>query len=264
MVRFILDRVRASCYGLSQNPGARRTIRQSHASDSGRDREVVLMKKLVGVVVLAAFLGVVGLVEVAEACGGVTATIADDPKALGGKALQDHRGIPYYQRADGSAVLPASAVKVESALAEAIARRYLEKTHGKYNHLEFEGFTYDHGDFVYMYHAEVPGLAEGVHVGPLAYVTSHAHVHVSAITGDVYGPGCGIGSGEVVMPFEPKAYPAELKGKRLPYRQFDSHFVIRDGKPPVVDGRIEPGEWADAARMVVQVGPAKDTMTEYG
>lgn len=215
-------------------------------------------------VALGAFLSVGGLATVAEACGGVTATIAADPKALGGKERQDHRSIKYYQRADGSVVLPASAVKVESALAEAIARRYLEKTYGKFDHLEFEGFTYDHGDFVYMFHAEVPGLAEGVHVGPVAYVTSHAHVHVSAITGDVYGPGCGIGSGEVVMPFDPKVYPAQLKGKRLPYRQFDSHFVIRDGKPPVVDGRIEPGEWADAARMVVTVGPAKDTMTEYG
>lgn len=221
------------------------------------------MKKLVGVVLGVSVL-VGALAGVAEACGGVTATIADDPKALGGKARQDHRGVPYYQLADGSVAIPASAVKVESALAEAIARRYLEKTHPNYHHLEFEGFTYNHGDFVYMFHAEVPGLAEGVHVGPLAYATSHAHVHVSAITGDVYGPGCGIGSGIVVMPFDPKAYPAELWGKRLPLRQFDSHFVIRDGKPPVVDGRIEPAEWADAARMVVTVGPARDAMTEYG
>jgi len=221
------------------------------------------MRRLIGAALSVWFL-VGGLAVVAEACGGVTATIADDPKALGGKERQDHRGVSFYQLADGSVLLPASAVRVESALAEAIARRYLEKTHPKYGHLEFEGFTYDHGDFVYMYHAEVPGLAEGVHVGPLAYVTSHAHVHVSAITGDVYGPGCGIGSGIVVMRFDPKAYPAELKGKRLPYRQFDSHFVIRDGNPPVIDGRIEPAEWADAARMVVEVGPAKETMTEYG
>lgn len=222
------------------------------------------LKTGLAMMAVGAWLLVGGLAAMAEACGGVTATIADDPKALGGRERQDQRGVEYYQRADGSAVLPASAVKVESALAEAIARRYLEKTYGKYNHLEFEGFTYDHGDFVYMFHAEAPGLAEGVHVGPVAYVTSHAHVHVSAITGDVYGPGCGIGSGIVAMPFDPKAYPPELKGKRLPLRQFDSHSVIRDGKPPVVDGRIEPGEWADAARMVVTVGPAKDTMTEYG
>ncbi|MBI2878128.1 MAG: hypothetical protein HYY19_00205, partial [Candidatus Rokubacteria bacterium] len=50
---------------------------------------------------------------------------------------QDHRGVSFYQLADGSVLLPASAVRVESALAEAIARRYLEKTHPKYGHLEF-------------------------------------------------------------------------------------------------------------------------------
>ena len=91
-----------------------------------------------------------------------------------------------------------------------------------------KGFSYDYGDFVYMYHADVPGLAYSVHIGPVSYVTSYAHVHVSALTGDVYGPGCGLGSGIVDMPFDPTAYPKELSGKRLPYLQFNSHFIATE------------------------------------
>jgi len=73
-----------------------------------------------------------------------------------------------------------------------------------------------------MYHAHVPDLAASMHIGPVNFVTDHAHVHVSATTGDVYGFACGLGSGIVEMAFEPDAYPAELKDTRLPYVQFDT------------------------------------------
>jgi len=96
---------------------------------------------------------------------------------------------------------------------------------------EFEAFTYDHGDLVYMYHAHVPDLAYSVHVGPVRSVTDHAHVHVSALTGDVYSPGCGFGSGIVDMEFDAKHYPDDLGKKRLPYLQFNTDFVVPEGTP---------------------------------
>jgi len=200
----------------------------------------------------------------ASACGGVTTFIADRAEALKGARRQQLQSLLYYQVPDGSLALPASEVKISSALAEAIARRYLDQTYGRYEHFEFEAFTFEHGDFVYMYHARVPGLAVSYHVGPLLHVTDEAHVHVSARTGVVYGPGCGGGPGEEEMPFEPSAYPGELATRRLPYRQFDSHTVIRDGRPPTVDGVIAKAEWADAARLPLVVGTAKAEVLEYG
>jgi hypothetical protein len=219
----------------------------------------------------AIFLALIGFTLVGllgarpvEACGGITAFIAEDAKALGVRPATGPGGITFYYDKDGNALLPASVVKVETALAEAIAKRYLEKKYGKYGHLEFEGFSYDHGDFVYMYHAGVPGLAYSVHVGPVSYATDHAHVHVSALTGDVYGPGCGIGSGVVEMPFDPAAYPKDLIGKRLPYVQFNSHFIAKEGSAPTVDGKIDPEEWRGAGREVVTVGTRQKQLTAYG
>ena len=200
----------------------------------------------------------------AEACGGVTAYIADRPETLGGAKRENLGGIVYYRLPDGTLALPASGVKVSSALAEAIARRYLDRTYGRYEHFEFEAFTFEHGDFVYMYHARVPGLAVSYHVGPLRFVTNEAHIHVSARTGVVYGFGCGGGPGDEDMAFDPAAYPPDLATKRMPYRQFDSHTVIRDGRTPTVDGAIGKEEWADAAHLVVTVGTVKAEVQEYG
>jgi hypothetical protein len=200
----------------------------------------------------------------AEACGGVTATIADDPKPFGVKTASGPGGVTLHIDQTGHVYVAATDIKISSGLAEAIAQRYLEKRYGHYSHLEFEGFTYDHGDLVSMYHAHVPHLAASMHVGPVNFVTEHAHVHVSATTGDVYGFGCGLGSGVVDMAFEAEAYPAELKHKRLPYVQFDTPFVTREGRPPTIDGTIDPAEWQDAGHEVMHVGTAQTQVTEYG
>lgn len=200
----------------------------------------------------------------AGACGGVTATIADDPKPFGVRTASGPRGVTLHYDRTGNVYVAATDVKVSSALGEAIATRYLKKRYGRWSHLEFEGFTYDHGDLVYMYHAHVPNLAASMHVGPLNFVTEHAHVHVSATSGDVYGFGCGLGSGIVEMPFEPNAYLAELKSKRLPYVQFDTPFVAKEGPSPQIDGRIDPEEWKDAGHEVIHVGTRQKAVTEYG
>jgi hypothetical protein len=200
----------------------------------------------------------------AEACGGVTATIADHPKPFGVKTASGPGGMTLHVDQTGNVYVAATDIKISSGLAEAVATHYLEQRYGHYSHLEFEGFTYDHGDLVYMYHAHVPQLAASMHVGPVNFVTEHAHVHVSATTGDVYGFGCGLGSGVVDMAFEPGAYAAELRHARLPYVQFDTHFVAGEGGPPTIDGTIAPEEWRDAGHEVIHVGTAQRQVTEYG
>jgi hypothetical protein len=200
----------------------------------------------------------------AEACGGVTATIADDPKPFSVRTASDPRGVTLHYDQAGNVYVAATDIKISSALAQAIAKRHLEKRYGSYSHLEFEGFTYDHGDLVYMYHGHVPHLAASMHVGPVNFVTEHAHVHVSATTGNIHGFGCGLGSGIVEMAFEPKAYPAALKDQRLPYVQFDAPFIAREGRPPTIDGTIDPAEWHDAGHEVLHVGTAQTELTEYG
>lgn len=202
--------------------------------------------------------------ERASACGGVTAAIADDPKPFSVETETGPEGIPLHFDRDGKVYVSAKDIKISSALAEAIAKRYLEKKYNRYHHLEFEAFTYDHGDLVYMYHADVPNLAYSVHIGPVMSILEHAHVHVSATTGDVYGPGCGLGSGVVEMRFDPKEYPADLNKTRLPYRQFNTQFVIREGNATNIDGRIEKAEWQGAAYEVIYIGTAKEKITEYG
>ncbi|MFN3477504.1 MAG: hypothetical protein ACK4Z6_08165, partial [Candidatus Methylomirabilales bacterium] len=105
------------------------------------------------------FIGVASLPNPASACGGVTATIALDPKPFGVRTAKGPGGVTLYVDQTGNVFVAAQEIKIGSALAEAIAKRYLERKFGKYSHLEFEGFTYDHGDLVYMYHAHVPSLA---------------------------------------------------------------------------------------------------------
>ena len=202
--------------------------------------------------------------ESAFACGGVTATIAHDPEPFGIKSETGPGGVTLHFDQAGNVHVAAKDIKISSAMAEAIAKRYLKEKHKAFEHLEFETFSYDHGDLVYMYHALVPDLAYGVHVGPMKFATDHAHVHVSAITGDVYGPGCGFGSGIVDMKFDPKEYPADLKDKRLPYLQFNTDFIAREGRPPKIDGKIEKDEWQGAGYQVIHVGTSKDKFTEYG
>jgi hypothetical protein len=195
----------------------------------------------------------------------VKAFIVDALPTTGVRQGQGPNGMTLYYDSTGNALLPAAAVQVDSALAAAIAQRSLEQYHGgNSGHLEFEGLVYEHGDFVYMYHADVPGLAYSVHIGPVSYVSAHAHIHVSATTGAVYGPGCGLGSGTVVMPFAPEAYATDVANKRLPYVQFDSHFLVRDGAAPAIDGVIAPQEWAGAGHTVLTVGTRHTPVTEYG
>lgn len=200
----------------------------------------------------------------AFACGGVTATIADEPQSLGVRTEQGPGGVTLHFDKRGDVYVETKDIKISSALADAIAKRYLKEKHKAFEHLEFEAFSYDHGDLVYMYHAHVADLAYGVHVGPMKFATDHAHVHVSAVTGDVYGPGCGFGSGIVDMKFDPKEYPADLTDKRLPYLQFNTDFIARDGRPPKIDGKIEKEEWRGAGYQVIHVGTTKDKVTEYG
>jgi hypothetical protein len=218
----------------------------------------------VPLVIAVILVGAILAPRLTEACGGVTATIADDPKPFGVRTASGLGGITLHVDQAGNVYVAAADVKISSALAEAIATRYLGQRYRHYSHVEFEGFTYDHGDLVYMYHAHVPDLAASMHVGPVNFVTEHAHVHVSATTGDVYGFGCGLGSGIVDMAFEPEAYPAELKDKRLAYVQFDTHFVATEGKPPTIDATIDPAEWQDAGHEVIHVGTAQTQVTEYG
>lgn len=198
------------------------------------------------------------------ACGGVTATIADDPKPFGIRVESGPGGVTLHFDKAGNVHLAAKDIRISSALAEAIAKRYLDRKYGRYEHLEFEAFSYDHGDLVYMYHAHVPDLAYAVHVGPMRFATDHAHVHVSAVNGEVYGPGCGFGSGIVDMKFDPREYPAELKNKPLPYLQFDTDFIAREGNPPKIDGKIEEHEWQGAGYRVIRVGTGEEKVTEYG
>lgn len=215
--------------------------------------------------ILAVLLSGIAAVSTAMACGGVKAFIVDELPTTGVRQVQGPNKLTLYTDTAGQALLPASAVQVDSALAEAIARRYLMQFQGSHDsHLEFEGLVYEHGDVIYMYHADVPGLAYSVHIGPVSYVSEHAHIHVSATTGVVYGPGCGLGSGTVVMPFTPEAYAADVAAKRLPYVQFDSHFVIRDGAAPQIDGAIELQEWAGAGHVVLTVGTRHPQVTAYG
>lgn len=204
------------------------------------------------------------ITERVSACGGVTATIADDAHAFGVRTQSGPGGTTLHFDKAGKVYVAAKDIKISSALAEAIAKRYLDKKYKRYEHLEFEAFTYDHGDLVYMYHAHVSDLAYSVHVGPLKSVSDHAHVHVSALTGDVYGPGCGFGSGAVEMKYDSKDYPADLQNKRLPYLQFNTNFIAREGKPPKVDGRIEKEEWQGAGYEMIHIGTSKSEVTEYG
>jgi hypothetical protein len=229
-------------------------------------RKEETMKGRLAVHLLAAviLLGATLAPHPAEACGGVTATIADDPKPFGVRTASGPGVVTLHYDQAGNVYVATTDIKISSALAEAIATRYLEQRYGRYSHLAFEGFTYDHGDLVYMYHAHVPQLAASMHVGPVNFVTEHAHVHVSATTGNIYGFGCGLGSGIEEMAFEPSAYPAALKDQRLPYVQFDTPFVAGEGGPPTVDGTIAAEEWRDAGHDVIHVGTAHTTATEYG
>jgi hypothetical protein len=66
------------------------------------------------------------------------------------------------------------------------------------------------------------------------------------------------------MKYDSKDYQADLKDERLPYLQFNTNFIAREGKPPKVDGHIEENEWQGAGQEVIHVGTSKSEVTEYG
>lgn len=82
------------------------------------------------------------------ACGGVTATIADDPKPFSVKTEKGPGDVTLHFDKTGNVYVAAKEIKTSSALAEAIAKRYLQMKYKQYGHLEFGAFTYDHGDLV--------------------------------------------------------------------------------------------------------------------
>jgi len=71
--------------------------------------------------VLAALLSGVAIVSTAAACGGVPAFIVDEIPTTAVRKVQGPNRVTLYYDTAGNALLPASAVKVDSALAEAIA-----------------------------------------------------------------------------------------------------------------------------------------------
>jgi hypothetical protein len=199
-----------------------------------------------------------------HACGGRLATVVDNPEKIAASVGTFPSGETFYIDHRGDYLLEASQVKISSGLAEAVARKYLERTYPEAKELEFEAFTFEHGAFVYMFDTHIPGSAVSYHVGPVRYATDHFHFHVDATTGDVYGLGCGGGPGKVVMKYDPAEYPAELKDKKLPLTQFDASFVAREGSPPRLDGVIDPDEWRDAAHKRIHVGVNQSKLTDYG
>ena len=74
---------------------------------------------------LVVLLSCIAAVSTATACGGVKAFIVDEMPTTGVRQVQGPNNVTLYYDSVGNALLPASAVKVDSALAEAIAQRYL-------------------------------------------------------------------------------------------------------------------------------------------
>lgn len=213
---------------------------------------------------LVAGILVLFLPNTIQACGGRLATITDNPEKVAARVDTDPSGNTYYLDSRGDYLLDASQAKISSGQAEAIARKFLERTYPEAKELEFEGFTFEHGAFVYMFDTHLPNAAISYHVGPVRYATDHFHLHVDAITGDVYGIGCGGGPGQVVMKYDPAEYPAELRNKTIAFTQFNTSFVAREGTPPNLDGVIESDEWRGAAHKRIHVGVKYPTVTDFG
>ena len=202
--------------------------------------------------------------DAADACGGRLATIAENPEKIAARVETGPSGNTYYLDGRGDYLLDARQVKISSGLAEAIARKFLERIYPGAKELEFEAFTFEHGAFVYMFDTHLPNNAVSYHVGPVRYATDHFHLHVDALTGDVYGIGCGGGPGQVVMKYDPADYPVKLRDKTLPLTQFTTSFVAREGTPPLLDGVIDPDEWRGAGHKRIHVGVNYPKVTDYG
>ncbi|MCH7769098.1 MAG: hypothetical protein IH828_09255 [Nitrospinae bacterium] len=222
------------------------------------------MKRIKFIPFVVAGALVLFLPHTTHACGGRLATIVENPEKIAASVETGPSGKTYYLDSRGDYLLDASQVKISSGLAEAIARKFLERTYPGAKELEFEAFTFEHGAFVYMFDTHLPNSAVSYHIGPVRYATDHFHLHVDAITGDVYGIGCGGGPGQVVVKYNPTEYPAELRDKTLPLAQFNTSFVARQGSPPRLDGVIDPNEWWDAAHKRIHVGANYPTVTDYG
>ena len=222
------------------------------------------MKRIKFIPFVVAGALVLFLPHTTHACGGRLATIVENPEKIAASVETGPSGKTYYLDSRGDYLLDASQVKISSGLAEAIVRKFLEHTYPGAKELEFEAFTFEHGAFVYMFDTHLPNSAVSYHIGPVRYATDHFHLHVDAITGDVYGIGCAGGPGKVFMTFDPVAYPAELRDKTLALTQFNTSFVAREGAPPRLDGVIEPGEWRGAAHKRIHVGVNYPKATDYG
>ena len=84
---------------------------------------------------IAALLFLLKASESAFACGGVTATIAHDPEPFGIKSETGPGGVTLHFDQAGNVHVAAKDIKISSAMAEAITKRYLKKKHQTYTHL---------------------------------------------------------------------------------------------------------------------------------
>lgn len=152
-------------------------------------------------------------------------------------------------------------LKISPELAHAIAKRFLDSNFQLYEHFAFEAFTFEHGKYVYMFDAEIPGRNLEVSTGQcmgndMNAETSHMHFHVDALNGDVYGLGCGGGPGRVVMSFNKNDYPTDLQTKSMQLTQFKTDFIAQKSSAlPKIDGKIEEDEWKDSGIEDLHFGP---------
>lgn len=217
----------------------------------------------VGLLLVALAAGVLGPAPVLG-CGGLSAYITDRPNIPGAQEFRDEQGRSFYRTPEGSLLVATTTVKISTGLAEAIARRFLALRFPTAGPPHFHGLVHEHGSLAYMFESEVPGLAVSAHVGPLQYATDHYHFHVDAITGDVYDLGCGLGTGEVALRFEPELYLPALARRWVERSQFPTDFVVPDGRAPKIDGAIDPAEWADAIHRRIRLGTTRREVLDYG
>lgn len=211
-------------------------------------------KLLITMVIILTFI-----LPLTSACYGKTAEVLQDSSGplikIVDAELTDSFGMHEKQNTQ------TAPLKISPALAHAVAKKFLDNNFQEYENFMFEAFTFEHGKYVYMFDAEIPGINLEVPTGrcggnEMNAKTNHMHFHVDAVSGDIYGLGCGGGPGKVIMQFNENNYPQDLQTKSMNLSQFKTDFVAKESSlSPKIDGIIEESEWADVKAKDMHFGP---------
>jgi ferredoxin len=204
------------------------------------------------IIIILAFLSVSHPFNVLHACNGSDVVISDN------SILMNQDGQYKVRDSEGNLLVHESEVYITPGLAHSIAERFVVDNFARQPlPLTFRKLEYVHRKLIYQFESQPLENYNGkYHLGPVNYKVEKLVLDVDAITGNVHlATGCGAAPGKLVYRYDPSDFTGHNSSETGPFASNNTNFIARKtGNPIIVDGRIDPGEWANTGHRYFYLG----------